>query len=93
METTWRARGGVTLVRQLTRLLRGCTLCSRRGGQGFKFPQLHREVFTFRVFVHVGLGAAAQLSRARTRAGVPDVPAETSRAIAYGVSGVWAGRA
>jgi hypothetical protein len=34
-----------------------------------------------------------QLSRARTRAGVPGVSAETSHAIVYGISGVWADRA
>ena len=43
--------------------------------------------------VTFGLGPAVRLSWARTRADVPRVSAETSRAIAYEVSGVWAGRA
>ena len=34
--------------RPITAALPSCALSSHRGGQGFKSPQLHREVFTFR---------------------------------------------
>ncbi len=59
------------------------------------FPAMSRSSRFSRVHVHVGLGlgAAARLPQARTRAAGPRVSAETSGAIAYGVSDVWAGRA
>ena len=60
--------------RRMTRALPGGALGSHRGGQGFKSPQLHREVFTFQwgLFSRLGLtirragwrGGAAAVLRA-----------------------------
>jgi hypothetical protein len=61
------------------------------GSKGWGFESLRArqdEVFTFQAgpCSHLGLAPATRLSWARTRADVPRVSAETSRAIAYGAS-------
>ncbi len=81
--------------RQPTRLFRDCTLCSHRGGQGFKSPQLHLEAFTFQP----GPCSRLDLVPPRSCRGLgpgqayPAFPRRGPAQLRRGLPGVWAGRA
>ena len=82
-------RGQGTSFARLTQVLgavaqSGSAPRSHRGGQGFKSPQLHREVFTFRLGLYSRFG---QGLRARVSA---ETYLANARRNCNGVSVVWA---
>jgi hypothetical protein len=68
-------------------------LFTRRGLQ-FEPGRVHLEVFTFaEVHVHVWAWPCDRSHTGQTRTDAADVSAETSDAMAYSVTSVWAGHA